>query len=65
MQVVDEGQRDAAGSGLEGEAVTHDAAVAQEAGNQLGNPQAVGLARDLGGATDDLRGIADGITSTT
>ena len=60
-EVVHEGQRDAACAGLEREAVAHDAAVAQEARNQLGNAQAVGTARDLRGAADDLRGIADGI----
>ena len=60
-QVIHKRQRDAAGACLEGKAVAHDAAVAQEARYQFGNPQPVGTARDLRGAADDLRGIADGV----
>ncbi len=59
-EVVDEGQRDAACSSLEGEAVAHDAAVAQKSRDEIRDAQAVGAARDLRGAADDLRRIADG-----
>src|SRR5262249_10258791 len=58
-QIIDESKGNATGSGLERESVFHDARFAQEAGDELGNAQAVGRARELGGAGDDFRGIAD------
>ncbi len=60
-QVVDERQRDAARTRLEGKSVAHDSRIAQEAGHVLRHPQAVGRARDLRGAGNNLRRIADGI----
>ena len=39
----------------------HDSGFAQEASDKFGDAQAIGRARDLRGAGDDLRGIADGV----
>ncbi len=59
LQVVDERERDAARAGLERESIAHDAGIAQEARDKFGDPQAVGRARDLRRARNNLRRIAD------
>ena len=46
---------------LKGEAVAHDARVAQKSRDEFGDAQAVGGARDLRRAADDLCRIADGV----
>ena len=59
LQVDGEGESDASGARLEGEAVPHDARVAHEPRHQLGQEEAVGALGDLGGAGDDLARVSD------
>jgi hypothetical protein len=47
------------GSCLEGEAVAQDSRITKETGDHLSNQQPVWGTRDLGGAGDDLRRIAN------
>ena len=54
------GQRSAARTGLEGEAVLQQARVADDLHRALGHHQTHGVAGDLGGAGHNALGIADG-----